>query len=132
MLSLISKILGSKFFSVASLILIVILGVSLLVLFIQNKVLDKKRVSLEGKISQQESLIKDQKTQIEALDMEVKYLKTGISVLEKYDQSKEDICKDGESKKTELLETALSKEEVKDWWNTPIPTDVLNLINGGT
>ena len=44
-------------------------------------------------------------------------------------KEKEKVLQDDTTTKVQVIQTAMSNEENKDWWNTPIPSGILDIIN---
>ena len=128
MTAILSKLLSSKALSITSLILIIILLVTIGVIQVQKKGLNQKIDDLNKTIDNKEETIIELNQQIKVKDFEIQYLQKGISIANSYEKEKEKVLEDETTTKVQILETVMSTEENKDWWNTPIPADILDLI----
>lgn len=128
MLSVLSNIFSSKAFSIITTIIIVMLIIIVVSTQLQKKELDQKIEGLYKTIDNKEEAILELGQQIKAKDLEIQYLQKGIYIANSYEKEKEKVLEDETDTKVQVLETAMSTEENKDWWNTPIPDDILDLI----
>lgn len=128
MTAILSKLLSSKALSITALILIIILLVTIGVIQVQKKGLNQKIDDLNKTIDNKEETIIELNQQIKVKDFEIQYLQKGISIANSYEKEKEKVLEDETTTKVQILETVMSTEENKDWWNTPIPADILDLI----
>lgn len=128
MLEILDKILGSKIFSLSTLGLVLVLVIVLGVLGFQNSSLEKKSEELKKTLDTQSQLVVDLKSQIQMKDLEIHYLQKGMNIATEFDSSAQQALENESAVKQDLLQTVMSNEETQDWWNTPIPDDVLNLI----
>lgn len=128
MTAILSKLLSSKALSITALILIIILLVTIGVIQVQKKGLNQKIDDLNKTIDNKEEIIIELNQQIKVKDFEIQYLQKGISIANSYEKEKEKVLEDETTTKVQILEKVMSTEENKDWWNTPIPADILDLI----
>lgn len=128
MTAILSKLLSSKALSITALILLIILLVTIGVIQVQKKGLNQKINDLNKTIDNKEETIIELNQQIKVKDFEIQYLQKGISIANSYEKEKEKVLEDETTTKVQILETVMSTEENKDWWNTPIPADILDLI----
>jgi predicted PurR-regulated permease PerM len=128
MTAILSKLLSSKALSITALILIIILLVTIGVIQVQKKGLNQKIDDLNKTIDNKEETIIELNQQIKVKDFEIQYLQKGISIANSYEKEKEKVLEDETTTKVQILEKVMSTEENKDWWNTPIPADILDLI----
>jgi predicted PurR-regulated permease PerM len=128
MTAILSKLLSSKAISITALLLIIILLVTIGVIQVQKKGLNQKIDDLNKTIDNKEEIIIELNQQIKVKDFEIQYLQKGISIANSYEKEKEKVLEDETTTKVQILEKVMSTEENKDWWNTPIPADILDLI----
>lgn len=128
MTAILSKLFSSKALSITALILIIILLVTIGVIQVQKKGLNQKIDDLNKTIDNKEEIIIELNQQIKVKDFEIQYLQKGISIANSYEKEKEKVLEDETTTKVQILEKVMSTEENKDWWNTPIPADILDLI----
>jgi predicted PurR-regulated permease PerM len=128
MTAILSKLFSSKALSITALLLIIILLVTIGVIQVQKKGLNQKIDDLNKTIDNKEEIIIELNQQIKVKDFEIQYLQKGISIANSYEKEKEKVLEDETTTKVQILEKVMSTEENKDWWNTPIPADILDLI----
>lgn len=127
--SFITKFFSSETFSITSLVLIIALITTILVFYIQKQDLNKKIDSLNKTLDTKEEHILDLEQQIKMKEFEIQYLQKGMNIAQVYEQEKEKVLQDDTTTKVQVIQTAMSNEENKDWWNTPIPSGILDIIN---
>ena len=127
--SFITKFFSSETFSITSLVLIIALITTILVFYIQKQDLNKKIDLLNKTLDTKEEHILDLEQQIKMKEFEIQYLQKGMNIAQVYEQEKEKVLQDDTTTKVQVIQTAMSNEENKDWWNTPIPSGILDIIN---
>ena len=125
---ILEKILTSKVFSVSVLVILVVLSVLLVISQIKANSLEGKIETLNKTIDNRDTEIVNLNRQIQTRDLEIRYLQKGLDIVKAFEEGKEKVLEDETATKVQVLQTVLSSEENKDWWNTPIPDDILNLI----
>lgn len=128
MLSFLSQILGSKTLSVTALALILVLLVIVGVLRVKNCRLDDKIKNLEEVVDKKEADIVELNRQIQIKDLEIHYLQKGMKIATEYETKKQKAVEDGSTTKVEVLQTIMSNEEAQEWWDTPVPDSIADLL----
>lgn len=127
--SFITKFFSSETFSITSLVLIIALITTILVFYIQKQDLNKKIDLLNKTLDTKEEHILELEQQIKMKEFEIQYLQKGMNIAQVYEQEKEKVLQDDTTTKVQVIQTAMSNEENKDWWNTPIPSGILDILN---
>lgn len=84
--------------------------------------------SLKRDIENKEALLLEKEEAIQRRDQEIKYLKKSMEVLDQYDKSKDKVLKDESEAKEGILDAVSSDEESKSWWDTQVPSNILDYL----
>ena len=128
MSAFLSKLLGSKIVSLSSLALVLILLIVVTVTQLQKRNRDNKIEELNKVVDNKEKDIVELSRQVEVKDLEIQYLKKSIIITNSYEKEKEKVLENGTTTKVQVLDSVMSKEENKSWWDTPVPNDVLDFL----
>ena len=127
-LSFISSLLNTKAAKIVILVIIIILGVILCIQHFRVKSLNKDIDKLNTTVLEKNAMIDDLNRQINLQKFEIETLNKGMNIVDDYHSKTEDVLNDASGFKKEIIEEAMSKEESKEWWNTPIPDNVLDML----
>lgn len=129
-LSFISSILNTKFAKITILVIIIVLCVFICIQRFKMKSLNKDIDKLNTAVLEKNAMIDDLNRQINLQKFEIDTLSKGMSIVDDYHSKTEDVLNDASEFKKEIIEEAMSKEDSKEWWDTPIPDNVLDMLIG--
>lgn len=127
-ISIISSMLNTKWAKLSIFIVLIVLIVLLCIQYFSVKSLEKELDKTQSVLLERESEIDDLNKQLKQRKFEIDTLMKGISIADTYHSKTEEVLNHASDIKTEIINEALSNEESKDWWNTEIPSNILNML----
>ncbi len=107
---------------VTLLIFLVILSITC---YTKSRELDEATSSIQKMQEEAEQL----KHQLELKEFENKTLIKGLEVAQEYATAKEKALSDESETKSHIIDTIQNDPEAKDWWDTEIPSGVLDILS---
>jgi competence protein ComGC len=107
---------------VTMLIFLVILSITC---YTKSRELDKATSSIQKMQEEAEQL----RHQLELKEFENNTLIKGLAVAQEYATAQEKALSDESETKSQIIETIQSDPEAKDWWDTEIPSGVLDILS---
>lgn len=121
MIEILKSIPIFKYLAIFLLLVVIVLSI---VVGVQSH----QKNNLSEQIRDKELTIDELEKQLQLKEFEIQSLQKGLSLVENLNKKEEEVIKHDSDTKEELLETVLSSEEAKDWWNTPVPNDIRDLL----
>lgn len=124
----ISALLNTKIAKIIILVIFIVLAVILVIQYLNVKSLEKDIDKLNNTVIEKNSVIDDLNNQLKLRQFEIETLTKGIAIANDYHSKTEEVLNESSNLKTDIIEEAMSNEESKDWWNTEIPTNILDML----